>query len=201
MIVARITAPKAKLATARSLSPASACERSPTDSHGRCRTRLQEQWSQKLPGSKKLGYTLVPALANEVGSLGERHRHLVAVLDLVPVESFVHYNHGGVGRPPGDRNAMARAFVAKAVWDIPTTRGLIDRLMCDPTLRRLCGWSRVSEVPSACTRRWSAPLLTARSSGTFAGIPRRSRRGKGRRRSRSPAQARNNGIRSLLQNY
>ena len=91
---------------------------------------------------------LFPFLAEAVGPLGERHRRFVAVLDLVPAESFLPCGRGGVGRPSADRSAMARAFTAKAVRDIPTTTALIDRLRYDPTLRRLCGWSRVSEIPS-----------------------------------------------------
>ncbi len=92
---------------------------------------------------------LFPFLAEEVGPLGETHRRFVAVLDLAPAERHVLYDHRGVGHPPADRNALARAFVAKAVWDLPTTAALIDRLRYDPTLRRLCGWCRVSQVPSA----------------------------------------------------
>ena len=59
----------------------------------------------------------------------------------------VHYSHRGVGNPPADRRALARAFVAKAVWDMPATVVLTGRLLYDPTLRRPVGWSRVSEVP------------------------------------------------------
>ena len=95
---------------------------------------------------------LFPGLANGVGPLSKRHRRFVAVLDAVPVEPYV----AGLcrvwrGRPPEDRMALARAFVAKAVWDLPTTRGLIDRIEADPKLRRLCGWSRCSQVPSEST--------------------------------------------------
>ena len=43
---------------------------------------------------------------------------------------------------------MARAFVAKAVYDLPSTRALLDRLAADVALRRLCGWERKFEVPS-----------------------------------------------------
>ena len=43
---------------------------------------------------------------------------------------------------------MARAFVAKAVYDMPTTRVLLDRLDTDVALRRICGWERKSEMPS-----------------------------------------------------
>ncbi len=94
---------------------------------------------------------LFPFLAEEVGPLGETHRRFVAVLDLAPVERHLRYGHRGVGHPPADRNALARAFVAKAVWDLPTTAALTDRLRHDPTLRRLCGWCRVSGIPSEST--------------------------------------------------
>jgi hypothetical protein len=42
---------------------------------------------------------------------------------------------------------VARAFLAKAVFNIPHTRALLDRLAHDPILRRLCGWERAAEVP------------------------------------------------------
>ena len=38
--------------------------------------------------------------------------------------------------------------MAKAVYDMPTTRVLLDRLGTDVALRRICGWERRSEVPS-----------------------------------------------------
>ena len=50
---------------------------------------------------------------------------------------------------------MARALVAKAVYDMPTTRVLLDRLDTDVVLRRICGWERRSEVPSESV--FSAP--------------------------------------------
>ncbi|MDE0474760.1 MAG: transposase [Gammaproteobacteria bacterium] len=95
---------------------------------------------------------LFPELAEEVGELHTKHRRLVAILDMVPVEGFVGVrNGGGNGRPVEDRAALARAFIAKAVWDFPTTRELLDRIACDPVLRRLCGWSRVGGIPSEAT--------------------------------------------------
>ncbi len=84
---------------------------------------------------------LLPFLAEEVGPLGEAHRRFVAVLDLAPVERHLHYDHRGVGHPPSGGAALARAFVAKAVWDLPATAALTGRLRYDPTLRRLCGRS------------------------------------------------------------
>ena len=55
------------------------------------------------------------------------------------------------GRPEAGRVNLARAFLAKAVWDIPTTRALIKRLEVDPRLRNLCGWIFTREIPSEST--------------------------------------------------
>jgi hypothetical protein len=86
-----------------------------------------------------------------VGPLTEDHERLVTVLGMVRIETFVQVVDGWPGRPPEDRPALARAFVAKAVFDLPTTSMLIERLAVDATLRRLCGWERVGAVPSEAT--------------------------------------------------
>ena len=118
---------------------------------------------------------LFPFLAGEVGPLGEIHRRFVAVPGLAPVGRHLHYGHRGVGYPPADRNALARAFVAKAVWDLPTTRALIDRLRYDPTLSRLCGRSprlgnprRVGLLPGLRVVRGD-PAARARARGAGQG--------------------------------
>ncbi len=94
---------------------------------------------------------LFPWLGEAVGPLSERHKQLVTVLDLSRVEALTPHWHGLPGRPPSERAALARAFVAKAVFQVATTALLIDRLAADKTLRRLCGWERSSAVPSAST--------------------------------------------------
>jgi hypothetical protein len=55
------------------------------------------------------------------------------------------------GRPREDRQAVARAFIAKMVLKLPTTAMLIERLQVDAALRRLCGWERVGGLPSEST--------------------------------------------------
>lgn len=56
-----------------------------------------------------------------------------------------------MGRPVEDRQAIALAFIAKAIYNLETTRQLLDRLASDETLRRLCGWERAGELPSEAT--------------------------------------------------
>ena len=59
------------------------------------------------------------------------------------------------GRFLADRVNLARAFLAKAMWDMPTTRALIGRLEVDPRLRNLCGWIFAREIPSESTFSWA----------------------------------------------
>jgi hypothetical protein len=94
---------------------------------------------------------LFPMLREEVGPLTPQHERLVTVLDVAHVEAFVQMWPGLPGRPPSDRHALARAFVAKAVFNLPTTFALIERLAADAVLRRLCGFESRSTVPSEST--------------------------------------------------
>ena len=55
----------------------------------------------------------------------EKHRQLVSLLNMVRIEVLIGRWHGGVGRPEKDRRAIARAFVAKAVCNMSTTRQLL----------------------------------------------------------------------------
>jgi hypothetical protein len=85
------------------------------------------------------------------GPLNEHHKQLVSVLGMARIDAFLPGWPGLPGRPLSERSALARAFVAKAVFNFPTTRLLIEMLSADKTLRRLCGWQRAGEVPSEAT--------------------------------------------------
>jgi hypothetical protein len=74
---------------------------------------------------------LFPAISEEAGPLSSKQEQLIQTLALLGLEGFVVSSRGLVGRPPSDRAAMARAFVAKAVYNVPHTRALIDRLNSD----------------------------------------------------------------------
>ena len=86
-----------------------------------------------------------------MGPLGERYQRLVQVLELVRVEELLPSSRGWRGRPLEDRAALARAFLAKAVLNLETTRALVERVGNEPKLRRLCGWEKAGSVPSEST--------------------------------------------------
>ena len=69
---------------------------------------------------------------------------IVTVLDMIRLEAFLPSLSGVPGRPMSERVSLGRAFVAKAVLNLPTTAALIERLQSDKTLRRLCGWERMN---------------------------------------------------------
>lgn len=94
---------------------------------------------------------LFPWLQEELGPLTEKHQQLITVLEFTRVEEFIPSYKGYVGRPQDDRCAIARAFIAKAVYNLGTTVQLIDRLSCDKVLRRICGWEKISSIPSEST--------------------------------------------------
>src|ERR1700674_1132117 len=94
---------------------------------------------------------IFPWLTEELGPLTEAHKRVVMTLELAGVEAFVQVWPGLPGRPPRDRAALVRAFVAKAVLGLPTTSMLIERLAVDKPLRRLCGWEHPGELPSEAT--------------------------------------------------
>jgi hypothetical protein len=96
---------------------------------------------------RMLQHRLFPALEEETGPLSEKHRQVITVLSFVGMEGHLDGNRGGRGRPAHDRLVLARAFVAKAVFNLPTTEMLIQLLGSDGALRRICGWERASQVP------------------------------------------------------
>lgn len=94
---------------------------------------------------------LFPFLADELGPLTDTQRKLAATLELIRIEDFIPARWWSLGRPPKDRGAIAKAFVAKMVLNFATTRELLDRLRSTPALRRLCGWEWPNAVPSEAT--------------------------------------------------
>jgi hypothetical protein len=95
---------------------------------------------------------LLPMLEDELGELDEKHREFVAVCETCDPRTHMDaYRWVGNGCPPNSRLALCKAFIAKAHWDFPTTRDLIDAVRHRPALRRLCGWETLKAVPSEST--------------------------------------------------
>lgn len=79
----------------------------------RLRNTLSQRWLT-IQGS------LFPWLSEELGPLTEKQQALVTILELVRIEELIISSRGFSGRPPKDRTAIARAFVAKVVYNQPT---------------------------------------------------------------------------------
>jgi len=94
---------------------------------------------------------LFPFLEEGLGPLSEAEQKLAAVLELVRIEEYVPVRWWHLGRPPADRCALARSFVAKMVYGLSETSDLIERLKSSSGLRRQCGWEWAGEVPSEAT--------------------------------------------------
>ena len=95
---------------------------------------------------------LFPALEEELGPLSALDQQFCEVISLTDLGRFTQaYEWCGEGRPPCRRLWLAHAFIAKSVYQFPTTGALIEALKARPTLRRLCGWETPDDVPSEAT--------------------------------------------------
>jgi hypothetical protein len=96
-------------------------------------------------------HELLPELKAQVGPLTPKLEKVIHTLEWVRIEEFTAVSWCGVGRPPFERAWLANAFVAKAVLGLTTTVGLIERLMIDRALRRICGFPLHKTLPSEAT--------------------------------------------------
>ena len=105
---------------------------------------ISQYWT-KIQGS------LFPFLEEELDPLTQKQQQLITILEVVRVEQFIPDYRGYQGRPRKTRAATARSFVAKMVYNMPTTRALWERLHSDKALRRICGWENPRQIPSEAT--------------------------------------------------
>lgn len=96
-------------------------------------------------------HELLPQLGEELEILTPKLEKLVHILDWLNMAAFFPTCYGAEGRPAHDREALATAFVAKAVLNLPTTAALRERLQIDRSLRRICGFPRWKKLPSEAT--------------------------------------------------
>lgn len=90
---------------------------------------------------------MFPSIESTVGPLNPQLRLLASVIAMAPLERLLSARRAATGRPAKDRAALATAFMAKAILNLPTTRDLIQRLHVDQALRQFCGWRSVSALP------------------------------------------------------
>jgi Transposase DDE domain/Transposase domain (DUF772) len=90
---------------------------------------------------------LFPHLEAAVGRLSPQLELLASVVALVPLARLLSARRAPTGRPAKDRAALATAFIAKAILNLPTTRDLLDRLRVDQALRQFCGWRSSRALP------------------------------------------------------
>jgi len=85
--------------------------------------------------------------------LTEPEKHLVKILELVQIEKYVPVSASKqwLGRPIKEREALARAFIAKAVLKYQHTSSLRNALLSSPNVRMICGFSKYGDVPSEST--------------------------------------------------
>jgi len=104
-------------------------------------TKISDFW-------KNAQLYLFPIVEEQTGPIGATHRKLTAILELIQIEKFVQRDLQTIGRPPKDRVALARAFVAKVVFKFKYTSQLRDYLLSDKQLRIICGWESFRKIPS-----------------------------------------------------
>ena len=106
---------------------------------------LSKMWLKVL----NLEHSLFPKLQETLGMLSTKEQKLIKILDFAQIEKNVSINN--ITNIKKDREQIARAFIAKSVYNLQTTRDLIDRLHIDRTLRIICGWRYDRDIPSEAT--------------------------------------------------
>lgn len=92
---------------------------------------------------------LFPRLEEAVGQLNPQARLLTNAIATLAWDRYLPRHRRG--RPAPHRKSLLTAFLAKAIYNFPTTRDLLDRLRQDGQLRILCGWHTSTQVPSEST--------------------------------------------------
>jgi len=108
---------------------------------------LSKMWHKIL----NIENTLFPAVKEtlRLEELSPKESKLIRILDFAEIERNITVVT--VTNSKKSREQIARAFVAKSVYNFQTTRDLIDRLHIDRILRIICGWRYKKDIPSEAT--------------------------------------------------
>ncbi len=105
-------------------------------------SNLSNMWTKIL----NLENYLFPEIKEQLGTLSTKEEKLIKILDFAQIEKNITVVT--ITNTPKDREEIARAMIAKSVYNMQTTRDLIDRLHSDRVLRVLCGWRYKIDIPS-----------------------------------------------------
>ena len=97
--------------------------------------------------------TLFPMLEEVFDGCTGKMKELAKIIEAINPSRFINdvVQRFKLGRPSISREKIYRAFLAKAVFNFPTTKVLIEHLRTNLTLRTLCGWENSSDIPSEAT--------------------------------------------------
>ena len=88
-------------------------------------SNLSKMWTK----IKNIENSLFPELQEQLGILSSKEEKLIKILDFAQIEKNITVVK--ITNTPKDREEMARSFIAKSVYNMQTTRDLIDRLKID----------------------------------------------------------------------
>ena len=91
---------------------------------------------------------LIPGIEDDIGELSEELKTFMEICKLLIDERmFAKHRWCGNGRPPSSRISMFKAYILKAMRNHPYTKTQISAVKESPTIRRLCGWESVADIP------------------------------------------------------
>jgi hypothetical protein len=108
-------------------------------------SKLSKMWTKVL----NLENCLFPEIKEQLRALSTKEEKLIKILDFAEIEKNVTVVT--ITNTPKNRIEIARAMIAKSVYNMQTTRDLIDRLESDRVLRVICGWRYKTDIPSEAT--------------------------------------------------
>jgi len=95
---------------------------------------------------------IFPWLEGELDPLTQKEQQYIQVVSLLDLGNHIkEYRWRGIGRKRKERASIAKAFVAKAIYNFATTEILVEYLKGCKNLRRLCGWDTKQQIPSLAT--------------------------------------------------
>lgn len=96
--------------------------------------------------------SLFPDLEEILGELNSKHKEFIRAIELIDLEKYTKlFQWKRIGCKPHNRESILKSLIAKSIFNIKHTRGLVCYLKSSSILRRLCGWENLADIPSEST--------------------------------------------------